>query len=286
MTKYREKTCMECGRVYRRQFRRNTGTMGWCRPSCYFRDYRRRRRAAEAGAAGARAGSPQKDYSQGATMAEKEMNGEIEETVEMCLDVVADRPLVPHTRFEEDNGVGVEWRGRCWAWPTDGEAPVLRDVVVTDAEVVKLLEPGSVRRVRAIERPVETPEGTVDGLALWMEFAGQCEPDRRATVRGLREGEKVRISENGLRQEINGSVGTLLWFTVGTIDVDGRRYGVGLKDLEPVDGPSHPPTGAREAESASSLQDAGSILRSIERPEGDATPPREVECRSTSTPTP
>ena len=241
VTRYREKICRECERVYRRQFRRNTGSMGWCRPSCYFRDYRRRRRAAEdrtaaeAGAAGARAGSPQKDYSQGATMAEKEMNGEIEETGEMCLDVVADRPLVPHTRFEEDNGVAVEWRGRCWAWLTDGEAPVLRDVVVTDAEVVKLLEPGNVRCVRAIERPVETPEGTVDGLALRMEFAGECEPDRRATVRGLREGGKVRISESGLRQEINGSVGTLLWFTVGTVDVDGRRYSVGLKDLEPVD---------------------------------------------------
>ena len=34
---------------------------------------------------------------------------------------------------------------------------MLQDIVVRDREVVKLLEPGQVRRVRAIARPVETP---------------------------------------------------------------------------------------------------------------------------------
>ena len=165
------------------------------------------------------------------------------ETVVLDIDVVADRPLVPQTRFEEDNSVMVEWRGRCWAWLSEGEPPALMNVAVSDREVVKLLEPGAVRRVRAIERAVETPEGAVDGLEVWMEFGGEPEPDRRATARGLWEGGRVRIAEGGLRAEINGKVGTLLQFTVGTIEVDGKRYSIGLKDLEPLDDPTEPPAG-------------------------------------------
>ena len=164
------------------------------------------------------------------------------EAMVLDIDVVADRPLVPQTRFEEDSSVRVEWRGRCWAWLTEGEAPALMDVAVSDREVVKLLEPGAVRRVRAIERAVETPEGAVDGLDVWMEFGGEPESGRRATARGLSEGGTVRIAEGGLRAEINGKVGTLLQFTVGTVEVDGKRYSVGLKDLEPVDGPSEEET--------------------------------------------
>ena len=107
------------------------------------------------------------------------------ENAVLDIEVVADRPLVPQTRFKEDNIVRVEWRGRCWAWLSEGEAPALMDVAVSDGEVVKLLEPGTVRRVRAIERAVETPEGAVGGLEVWMEFGGEPEPDRRATARGL-----------------------------------------------------------------------------------------------------
>ena len=129
------------------------------------------------------------------------------ENAVLDIEVVADRPLVPQTRFGEDNSVKVEWRGRCWAWLTEGEAPALMEVAVSDREVVKLLEPGTVRRVRAIERTVETLEGAVDGLEVWMEFVWEPGPDRRATARGLWEGGKVRIAEGGLRAEINGKVG-------------------------------------------------------------------------------
>ena len=165
------------------------------------------------------------------------------ETVVLDIDVVADRPLVPQTRFEEDNSVMVEWRGRCWAWLPEAEAPALMDVVVGDREVVKLLEPGAVRRVRAIERAVETPEGAVDGLDVWIEFGRESELDRRATARGLWEGGTVRIAEGGLRAEINGKVGKLLQFTVGTVEVDGKRYSVGLKDLESLHDPTERPVG-------------------------------------------
>ena len=79
---------------------------------------------------------------------------------------------------------------------------------------------------------------TASSLEVWMEFGGEPEADRRATARGLREGGKVRIAEGGLRAEINGKVGTLLQFTVGTIEVEGKRYSIGLKDLEPLDGPT------------------------------------------------
>ena len=37
-------------------------------------------------------------------------------------------------------------------------------------EIVKLLEPGCVRRVWAMEQNIERDEGEVDGQELWMEF--------------------------------------------------------------------------------------------------------------------
>ena len=231
MTKYRKKVCRECGRIYYRLYRRGAGKMGWCRPGCYLKDYWRRRRAAEG-----------RSDSSGESSSQEEMMAENGETMVLDIDVVADRPLIPQTRFEGDNSVVVEWRGRCWAWPTGGEDPALMDVAVRDGEVVKLLVPGEVRRVRAIERPVETLEGAVDGLEVWMEFGGEPEPDRRATARGLWEGGKIRIAEGGLRAEINGKIGTLLQFTVGTAEVDGKRYSVRLKDLGPIDGPTEAET--------------------------------------------
>ena len=102
-----------------------------------------------------------------------------------------DRALVAQTRLGEDYRVGVEWVGRCWVWLTVGEAPSLMEVVVSEAEVAKLLEPGQVRRVRAMERTIETAEGEVEGLELWAEFRAEPEPDLRATARGLWEGGKV-----------------------------------------------------------------------------------------------
>ena len=127
-------------------------------------------------------------------MAEEQSADGIEESDEagkLRLKVVADRAPVAQTRLGEDDRVEVEWVGRCWAWLTEGEAPSLMNVVVRDGEIVKLLEPGQVRRVRAVERTIETPEGEVDGLEVWMEFRGfraEPEPDLRATARGLWEG--------------------------------------------------------------------------------------------------
>ena len=257
MPRYRKKVCRECGRVYLRRYVRTSGTMGWCGPSCYMKDYQRRRKGKAAGeppdpiddsafqepqAMAAHAGWLQEDPPQEATMAESEEAGALD------LDIVADRPLVSRTRFKENNSVGVEWVGRCWAWLTEGEAPVLLDVVVKDREVVKLLEPGEVRRVRATERAVETPDSTVDGLEVWMEFEEDPEPDRSAAARGLREGEKVRIADRGMRGEMKSKIGTLIRFTMGVVEVDGRRYGMGLRDLEPVESPEVPPTGVEGTE--------------------------------------
>ena len=217
--------------------------MGWCGPSCYLKDYQRRRKGKAVGeppdpiddsafqellAMDVHADSLQEDSSQEATMAESEETGVLD------LDIVADRPLVLWTRFGEANRVGVEWTGRCWAWLTECEAPTLLDVVVRDREVVKLLEPGEVRCVRAMERPVETPEGGVDGLEVWMEFQREPEPDARAAARGLYEGGMVRVSEDSHR-DIKGKIGMLERFTAVTLIVDGKRYIAGLRDLEPVD---------------------------------------------------
>ena len=43
-TRYKKKRCRECGGVYYRRFRQNAATEGWCRPRCYAKDYRRRRK--------------------------------------------------------------------------------------------------------------------------------------------------------------------------------------------------------------------------------------------------
>ena len=197
MPRYRKKVCRECGQVYLRRYVRTSGTMGWCSPSCYMKDYQRRKKGKASGeppdpidysafqellAMDTYADSPQGDSSQEAMMAESDETGVLD------IQVVADRPRVPQTQFGEDNRVGVTWVGRCWAWLIEGEAPSLMDVVVSDDEVVKLLEPGQVRSVRAIERAVETPDRTVDGLEVWMEFEEDPEPDRSAAARGLREG--------------------------------------------------------------------------------------------------
>ena len=183
-------------------------------------------------------------------MSEKMADDNIEDddgAVMLRLDVVVDRALVPQTRFGEDGSVGVEWAGRCWVWLSEGQAPSLVDVVVNDSEAAKLLEPGKVQRVRAIQRVVETPGGPVDGLELWPEFEGEPEPERRATARGLWEGGKVRIADRALQDGMKGAIGTLLRFTIGTVEVDGRGYSMGLKDLEPVDAPSDVQTGEEEA---------------------------------------
>ena len=68
---------------------------------------------------------------------------ESEEIIGFNLDVVAECPLVPQTRFNEDGRVGVEWVGRCWVWLTDGEVPALMEVLVRNGEVARLLDAGS-----------------------------------------------------------------------------------------------------------------------------------------------
>ncbi len=119
---------------------------------------------------------------------------ESEEIIGFNLDLVAERPLVAQTRFAEDGGIGVDWRGRCWAWLNGDEAQALAEVVVNDAE----------------------------------------------TARGLHEGGKVRILGGTVQQGLSGKVGTLLRYTSATVEVDGRRYGVGVRGLEPVGGGNGP----------------------------------------------
>ena len=260
MPRYRKKVCRECGRVYRRRYVRTNPTLGWCDPNCYMKSYQRRRE-------GKAAGEPPdpvddsaiqdprvmealaavlREESMEEAMAEEQSADGIEESDEagkLHLEVVADRAPVAQTRLGEDDRVEVEWVGRCWAWLTDGEAPSLMNVVVRDGEIVKLLEPGQVRRVRAVERTIETPEGEVDGLEVWMEFRGfraEPEPDLRATARGLWEGGKVRIVGEHWRAK-RGKIGTLLKFTTGVVEVDGKRFGTGLGKLEPLDSPDEPP---------------------------------------------
>ena len=262
MPRYRKKVCRECGRVYVRHYVRTSGALGWCGTSCYKKSYLRRKKGKAPGeppdpfddsdiqeprVMESLADVLRRDSMKEAAMAVNEEAEETEDNGAMDIDVVADRSLVPQTRFGEDNRVGVEWVGRCWAWQTEGEAPTLREVVVKDREVVKLLEPGQVRRVRAIERAVETPEGAVDGLEVWMKFQGDPEPDRTAAARGLYEGGMVRVDADSYAA-IKGKVGMLERFTAATLIVDGRRYIAGLTDLVPVDDPKEPPTGTEEAE--------------------------------------
>lgn len=162
---------------------------------------------------------------------------EIEETLGLILDLVAEGPIEPKTRFDADGRVGVEWRGRCWVW-LNGEAPVLMDVKVCHDDVARLLEPGHVRRVRAMLAPVETPEGRVAGLNVLAYVGGVIQMDPKAAVRELEEGGKVRIGENTLRHHLWGKTGTLLRYNSATIEVEGRRYSVGVSALEPVCDPS------------------------------------------------
>ena len=83
----------------------------------------------------------------------------------------------------------------------------------------------------------------MDELEVWMEFEEDPEPDRSAAARGLREGGKVLIADRAGRGEIRAKMGTLVRFTMGVVEVDGRRYGLGLKDLEPLHDPTEPPAG-------------------------------------------
>ena len=254
MPRYRKKVCRVCGRIYLRRYVGKAGVLGWCRPDCYLKEYKRRRE-------GVAPGEPPKPVDDAAireprvlealaqvlretaaqegTVAGRVEAEETEDTGAMAIDVVADRALVAQTRLGEDDRREVEWVGRCWAWLTEGEAPSLIDVAVRDGEIVKLLEPGQVRRVRAVERTIETAEGEVDGLEVWMEFRGsraEPEPDLRATARGLWEGGKVRIVGEHWRAK-RGKIGTLLKFTAGVVEVDGKRFGTGLEKLEPLNSP-------------------------------------------------
>ena len=255
MPRYRKKVCRECGRVYVRRHVRTNPTLGWCGPVCYRKSYFRRREGKAAGEAPepvddsaiqeprvleALAEVLREASRQEGTIAE---SVEAEETGVMAIEVVADRALVAQTRLGEDDRVEVEWLGRCWAWLTEGEPPSLMDVVVRDGEIVKLLEPGRVRRVRAKERTIETAEGEAHGLEVWMEFRGfreEPEPDLRATARGLWEGGKLHIAGRSSHDQ-RGKIGTLLWFNQGVVEVDGKRFGTGLGKLEPLDSPDEPP---------------------------------------------
>jgi len=160
---------------------------------------------------------------------------ENEEIAELDINLVAERPIIPVTRFEDDGSVGVEWVGRCWVWLEEDGAPELRDVVVNDGEVVKLLEPGLVRRVRALPRPGETPEGGGEVLEVWVDLAREAPEDRRAAARGLFEGGMVRIAESRLRPELGGRIGRLVRFPTAIVELDGRGHIVSIMDLEPVE---------------------------------------------------
>ena len=272
MPRYRKKVCRVCGRIYVRGYVRTAGVLGWCQPECYAKDLKRRRegipqgqpprpvddgairepRVLEALARVLLEASPEQGTAAGDAEAE-----ETEEAGAMDIVVVADRALVGQTLLGEDGRVEVEWVGRCWAWLTEGEAPSLMDVVVKDGEIVKLLEPGQVRRVRATERTIETAEGEVGGLEVWMDFRGfraASEPDARAAAMGLREGAKVRIG-GGRYGADRGKIGTLLRFTAGVVEVDGKRFGTGLDKLEPLDSPDESPSQVEEGV----IEEAGDI---------------------------
>ena len=174
-------------------------------------------------------------------------NEEITESnIDLDIDVVAERPLVPVTRFEDDGRAGVEWLGRCWAWLREGEAPPLVDVVVNDGEAVKLLTPGRVRRVRAIARAAGTPEGGAGFLEVWIDLGREPPEDRRAIARGLFEGGMVRVIEKSTRNELRGKIGRLLRFPSATVEVEGRGHIVSIMDLEPVEESGEPTADAGE----------------------------------------
>ena len=49
---------------------------------------------------------------------------------------------------------------------------------MSDGEVVKLLAPGQVRRVRAIACAVQTPEGSTEGPQGWIDLKRETPGDR------------------------------------------------------------------------------------------------------------
>ena len=255
MPSHRKKVCRVCGRIYLRRYVRQTSILGWCRPTCYFQDYKRRREGVAQGEPpkpvdDAAIREPQVLKALASVLREAAPHGRAtagyasaEETGVTTIEVAPDRALVAQPRPGEDGRDEVEWVGRCWVWMTDDKLPTLMAVVVRDGEIVKLLEPGQVRRVRAMERTIQTAGGEVDGLEVWMDFRGfraEPEPELRATARGLREGGRVRIIGNRRRDD-RGKIGTLMWFTLGVVEVDGKRFGAGLGDLEPLDGPDGSP---------------------------------------------
>ena len=199
------------------------------------------------------------------------------EIIGFNLDLVAERPLVAQTRFAEDGGIGVDWRGRCWAWLNGDEAPALAEVVVNDAETARLLFPGQVRRVRAMVRAVETAAGRVAGLEVLTDLGWEPRTEPCAAARGLHEGGKVRILGGTVQQGLSGKVGTLLRYTSATVEVDGRRYGVGVRGLEPVSGENGPERVRRDGGgrrgSGLTANATGNGCPSTQRGPGGSNPP-------------
>ena len=99
--------------------------------------------------------------------AENEEAEEAQEPGVMAIEVTADRALIARTRPGEEGRAEVEWGGS-FDHRRGGR----------DGEIVKLLEPGCERRVRAREQTIERDEGEVDGLKLWMERGSGLNPSR------------------------------------------------------------------------------------------------------------
>lgn len=159
-----------------------------------------------------------------------------QQTVLWVVDVVAERPLVPQTRIDAGNRIGVEWRGRCWAFLAGDEPPVLMEVMATDGAVARWLTPGHVRSVQAFLRWVATRSGWVLGLEVLNDGAREAPTKLQAAARGLSEGRQVQIAADTLRRDLRGRTGTLVRFTAATVEVDGKGYTFGLNDLAPLDG--------------------------------------------------
>ena len=109
-----------------------------------------------------------------------------------------------------------------------------------------MLEPGTVRRVCAIERAVETLEGAVDGLEVWMEFGREPGPDRAGHYQravGGRKGPHRRGWVAGGDQREGRHVVAVY----SRHRRSGRQaFSIGLKDLEPVDRPTEGETATEE----------------------------------------
>ena len=261
MTGYRKKVCRGCGRIYYRRLLRNVGAEGWCSGRCYLRAYHRSLKEADNECLIEATGVERNEPSGPVAICEEIPKGrkimnDNEKSIGFNLDLVAERPLVARTRFDENGIVGVEWRGRCWVWLNGDEAPALMEVVVSDGETARVLFPGQVRRVRATVRAFETDTGRVAGLDVLADLGWEARAEPRAAVRGLHEGAKVRIGGAMIRSELKGKSGTLLRFTSATVEVDGRRYSVGVRGLEPLSEPPSPPNGAA-GEPESGVADVG-----------------------------